>query len=575
MAMTVERVQDLQKRVLWILYAAMVLKVIGDFVPVLNFASGILLAVFFAAELFLLSPVGVAIMSVLVGVLFFFLPSLVGFMLALMVESVVLLFAASILCYMLSGIVLTFVGGWLTSVEVVVVTAPMTIASGLAGGVAALGTAIGAGAYAAIRGASLTIEQCRRRALMMFLVNTLVFVVLGWPVLSYTGAINGALACKPAVILNQQHMNEFNIGPKAYGGIFESEDSWAFESQYYDDIIRGNNNNIAQGKTDLIAGNDEVLAVLLNGLLYVQDAEVEKHIAGGAYRAEEGDAMVILGQRVFIFGRDRMYICGPEGNYTWKNTRYVSEFEALSWEDKCERLYEILERQNTEEDKRFSYEEVGLVARAQRSGLLMNYNGKYNEAMFTCPGEEGEIRFAIQTAPGVRQEEGFFVPDESDMGRTYVKVGMEGILYLDGREVRFMSQMDDWKGFYPVTHRSKQGYYRTLNYGWVHGDYDQRYSAYLDMEDRLYLDLRNIGETKVKQFALTQDTNHLLGFAGEYLYAIQYKENFLSWLTYIPDTWLAYRNEATSSTSGYRAEEIWMENWRFQRLRLDKEELLK
>lgn len=572
MAMTMERIEEMQKKVLWILYAAMALKVIGDFVPVLNFASGVLLAVFFLLELFVLSPLGLAIMSVLVGVLFFVLPSLVGFMLALIVESVVLMAVAGLICVFCSGIILTFIGGWLASVQVVIVTAPMTIAAGVAGGTMALGAGIGLGTKVAIDAASQVTGNRWGRAAVMFLANVLVMVLVGWPVLSYTGAMNGVMALKPAVTLRQVHMHELNLGEKMYEWYFQEEES-PFGSQYYDEIVRGTNNNIAQGKTNLVAGNDETLAVLFHDILYLRDVKRGKLFSSGAYHAKAGDAMLLDGETAFIFGRDKIYVCGPSGHYMWKDTRYVSEFEKLSWEEKCERLYGLLEKQNTEEEACFSCEEVGLVARAQKSGLLLNYNRNTHEAMFTRPGEKGRIHFFTQNTPGVRQEQGSFVPEESDMGLTFVKIGMEGILYLDGSQVKFMAEFDDWKTYSSFTHPDGKDF-RTMNYGWVNGDYDQRYTAYLGSEEKLWLDVRNIGPNEVMPSDTVYDGSQLVGFAGPNIYVFIYPDDLLSRLTYIQDVRRAAEGKEDFSTSGFRADRIsgeWRQWWRIP---LDKEELL-
>lgn len=572
MAMTVERAQDLQKRVLWILYAAMVLKVIGDFVPVLNFASGILLAVFFAAELFLLSPVGVAIMSVLVGVLFFALPSLVGFMLALIVESVVLMAVAGLICVFCSGIILTFIGGWLASVQVVIVTAPMTIASGVAGGVAALGAGISLGTKVAIDAASQVTGNRLGRAAAMFLANVLVMVLVGWPVLSYTGAMNGVMALKPAVTLRQVHTHALNLGETMYEWYFKEEQS-PFGSQYYHEIVRGTNNNIAQGRTNLVAGNDETLAVLFHDRLFLQDVDTKKSIGYGAYHAKAGDAMLLDDDVAFIFGQDRIYVCGPSGHYMWKDTRYVSEFEKLSWEDKCERLYALLEKQNTEGDVLFSCEEVGLVARAQKSGLLLNYNRNTHEAMFTREGDKGRIHFFTQGTPGVRVEQGSFVPEESDLGLTFVKIGTEGILYLDGSQVKFLAEFDGWKTYSSFTHPDGKDFC-TMNFGWVNGDYDQRYTAYLGSEEKLWLDVRNIGRNEVMPSDSVYNGSQLVGFAGPNIYVFIYPDDLLSRLTYIQDVRRAAEGKEDFDTSNFRADRIsgeWRQWWRIP---LDKEELL-
>ena len=52
--MTVEHLKWIQKRIIYLLYVAMFLKVIGEFVPVLAFVSAVLVALFFIIEIFML-----------------------------------------------------------------------------------------------------------------------------------------------------------------------------------------------------------------------------------------------------------------------------------------------------------------------------------------------------------------------------------------------------------------------------------------------------------------------------------------------------------------------------------------
>ena len=63
MSLKIEHIQWMQKKVVYLLYAAMFFKLAGEFVPALNFVSGILIAIFFIAELFLLPPVTLLVVS--------------------------------------------------------------------------------------------------------------------------------------------------------------------------------------------------------------------------------------------------------------------------------------------------------------------------------------------------------------------------------------------------------------------------------------------------------------------------------------------------------------------------------
>ena len=270
-----EQIKEWQMRVVLLLYGAMILKAGSVFFPALDFPSGVLLFVFFLLEMFLLPPFGMAVMSILASVLFFFLPNAVQLLLGLAIGSVFVLFLGMAISAALSGIVLTFCNGVLISLEVVSTTAPLAIGMGVSGAVVGLGAAAGAGVNAAVYQAGKS-ARARRRAVRTMLGSFLVFLVIGWPSLSYAQAISGALACKPAVILNQAHLNYLNYSAsKDYKELFMDEKKWVFGNGFYADYINNGRNNISQGGKTMAAGDDKYLAVLIDGLLYVQSKDLD------------------------------------------------------------------------------------------------------------------------------------------------------------------------------------------------------------------------------------------------------------------------------------------------------------
>jgi len=575
MSLKIEHIQWLQKKVVYLLYIAMVFKLAGEFVPALNFVSGILIAIFFIAELFLLPPVTMVVVSIVVSILFFFLPAMVGLILGMLTASLAISVISSALCILLSSVTFTFLYGALMSVQVTIVSAPAVLAAGVAVGVAAVSTTMVATAYAAVDTIGVVAERKPKRAALAVLCNILIFIVICWPILSYSGTINGAMAFKPAVILNQAHMNYLNVGAsEEYKEMFADSEKWAFTNNFYNESIRSSNNNITQGKKDLIAGNEHALAVLLNGLLYVQDATMENHNGGAAYLPKETDALVLNGTWAFIFGRDKIFMCGSEGDYMWKDTQYTTLFENLSWDEKCEYIYDILERQNTDEFMRFSYDEVGSVAYAQRNGLLLNYNRNTHTALFAKEFDNGQIAVFSQPSANNRVEEVTFDTSKSDSGQTYVMAGADGILCLQDNHVIFLEQSSDWTHYNSFTHPDGDIDFESVHYGWVGEDGDV-YSAYSDTEGKIWLDTRNIGKNGVTPFPCNIDETKVIGFAGDYIYSIQYNDNLISRLTYIQDVSVAKKDPNASDTSGYRPHEIWMEAWAFQRIKLDKAVLSK
>ena len=94
-------VQTLQKKVIYLLYAAMILRAIETIYPgpVIGFCVGIVLLIFFVCELFLLPPPGMAIMSLLVVVLFALLPYVFIWISAFMAVSAMLFAAGAVVTF--------------------------------------------------------------------------------------------------------------------------------------------------------------------------------------------------------------------------------------------------------------------------------------------------------------------------------------------------------------------------------------------------------------------------------------------------------------------------------------------
>ena len=140
------------------------------------------------------------------------------------------------------------------------------------------------------------------------------------------------------------------------------------------------------------------------------------------------------------------------------------------------------------------------------------------------------------------------------------------MLFVQDGRVMFLSRKD-WKQY--TSFQLSDGELRTVHYGTV-GEDDSAYSVYLDGQDRVWVDTRLIGKESVTPFPWNGEQVQLSGFAGEYFYSILYDDNLLSRLTYVQDVRTAAEDEETSDTSGYRASEVWTENWSYRRLRLDK-----
>ena len=550
-----ERLEWVQKNIIYVLYVAMALKVIGDLVPVLAIVSAVLVTLFFVVELFVLDFKQLVIISVMVGVLFYLLPAMVGLILGMVVGSLIVQIVAGAICFVLSSVTFTFVSGVLISVEAVSVTAPMAIAAAMSAAVATTAVTVGAGVQTAVQSIGDATVRLKRRFAAALLCNLAVFLAVCWPVLSYTMTITGALACKPAVILNQAHFHHLNLkASDAYEALFEDGDQWVFGNQFYSETVRGIGNNITQGKRDLIAGDDSMLAVLLNGVVHVFNDEMTVKIATSAYIPRRTDAMLIANGKVFLFGKNKIFVCGAQGEYTWKDTRYTTDFTRLSWEEQCERVYDILERQNTGDDVRFSYDDVGVVVYAQRNGLLLNYNRLTHTALFVRENRDGSVTVYEQTAPANRKECTSFTPNATDRSKPWVAAGADGILYAADGSIRFLAQNEGWAQ-YTAFEDPDNNTVRSVHYGWI-GESADVYSVYVN-DGKLWVDTRNVGVNAVTPITLN-DRAAVNGFAGNWFYSIQCKTGPLARLTYLYDV----KHDDTVVT-------VWTDAFNLQRVQLD------
>lgn len=575
----------------YLLWAAMILRASGTLLQliggirilhflntigcVVDFASGVVLVAFFIAELFLLPPWGLLLMLVLSGFVMFFIPYAVTVVASLLAGSLLLFLIALPICYLLSGIIATFVGGVLTSIEVVTVSAPLTIALGIGTGVAATGGAVAYGTKVALDSAEEAVHKgTMRRAILGILANLVIFTAIGWPVLSATKSVTGIMAFKPALMTTQAVLDNLNLAGSTsvsydYKAYFDKEKDWVFGSNFYSSYINNGNNNITQGKTDRFAGNQTAMAVLINGTLRVYDSEQTKGHVQVSYKPRETDALVLVGSEAFIFGHNKVLVCGSDGRYTWKKTKWTSEFEELSEDEQFERVYDILERQNTEEKLKFSYDEVGVVAYAQRNGLLLGYDAESRTAVFSSRGETGDVTVYRQSKPGEREELGTFIPTYAPEGGLpyYADMDEGVVIYLDGKQVKARF-LDSWEEYSIFTHPEWDGgevSLTSLHYGDV-GE-EGRYYIYLDDQKRRWADPRLIGVENVYNVDWEVEVTKVSGFAGGYFYSFQYDDSgLLSKLTYLED----YKSKRDSGASWSELTYIWSEPWYYQRTLLQR-----
>ncbi len=555
-------IQIWQKRVMVLFHISLILKVIAAFVPALNFPSGIVLALFLLLELFLLPPAGMALMCVFVSAFYFALPFAVITMAEILIESMVLLVVGAVLAYAFTGFLITVVNGFITSIQYVSGAAFMVPATASLAATAATGAVMQAGTKAAINAAGNTVRK-KGSGFRSFLGCVIILAVIGWPCLSYANAISGGFACKPAVLLSQAHLNHMNIGAnRKLRSQFNEKAQWVFENGFYDDYVYNGSNNIAQGEKNLIAGNEETLAYIANGVLYVQNPTITDNYCNAGYRAKETDALVVKGTDAYVFGCDKVFVCGKRGYYTWKKTNWTSDFEKLSVEEQFERVYDILQRQNTTQETKFSYDEVGVVAYAQRNGLLIEYDSETNCAYFAEKAKDGEITVFLQSAPNQREELVSFTPTYNGTGLPYTMAGDDGILYLRDDQIVFIDKysQDEVVTFTHPEENRKTDRFVSLHY--VDLGERGRYSIYLDEKDQIWIDTRLIGVGELVRVDWKCDEVRVTGFAGPYIYSLEHENDLLSKLTYFNDM------DAETEYEGWKFHDIWAESNDYQRIEL-------
>ena len=559
----VARIQIWQKRVMYILYASMIVRAVAAFFPVFNFWSGVLLALYFVVELFLLPPIAMVVICLFVGVLFYFLQYVVLTLYALMVVSILLLLLGGAFAIVLSGAIITVMGGVIVSVEMFMVTGPLVAAGYVSLFTMMAGTAVKEGTNIMLENVGKVKVARKRRFLGCLLGNLLVLLVIGWPVLSYAEGIDGGYTFKPAVILRQAHRNYVNLDRSKE---YEHEFAWGannvFQSGFYEDNIVSGSNNITQGDKNRIAGNEKTFAYISNNVLYVQNPSLTENYNNVGYKPKEKDALVVVGTDAYVFGHNHIFVAGKKGQYNWRQTKWTSEFLKLSEEEKYERVYDILERQNTTKKVYFSTYEVAVVAYAQRNGLLLDYDGETHSAYFTKKAEDGKVTVYLQSAPNQRKEVVSFTPSYHGVGQPYTMAGDQGILYLKDNQVVFIDKYS-YAEVVTFTHPEENG--KTDNFVSLHyvdlGERGQ-YSAYVDENDQLWLDTRLIGVNSVTPFDWNCEKVRITGFTGSYLYSMEYENDLLSKLTYINDV------KQKSEHKGWKFHEIWAEDHSYQRIEL-------
>ncbi|MBR4078642.1 MAG: hypothetical protein IKK29_00380, partial [Christensenellaceae bacterium] len=295
---------------------------------------------------------------------------------------------------------------------------------------------------------------------------------------------------------------------------------------------------------------------------YVQNPMITENYRNAGYKPKETDALIVHGTDAYVFGRNKVFVCGKNGYFTWKRTKWTKEFEKLSTEEQFDYVYDILERQNTTDQKKFSYDEVGAVAYAQRNGILIEYDSETHQAYFAKKANNGEVTLYLQSAPNQREELTRFKPTYDGTGIPYTMAGSDGILYLRDDQIVFIDKYS-YEEFVTFTHPEVDG--KTDDFISLHYvDLGERgkYSIYVDDKDEIWIDTRLIGVNEIKRVDWDCDRVCVTGFAGNYIYSMEHDNSLLAKLTYIRDI------NSETGQEGWKFREVWAEDNNYQRIEL-------
>jgi len=533
-------------------------------VPALQMISAVTAILYFLAQCLILPPLGVLIMTVVAGILYFVVPYFLAFLLGLLAGSLLLVIVGGVIMALSVGLVITVVDGVIVGAVITpLITAPYLMGFGAMGASLLAGAAVGAGVDAGV-------NQVRTADLLRPLrvvINLLLVLVLVWPALTWLNVFQGMFALKPVNRAQQEyrHFQEENTS-YSYQRFFEPQEdysytlngtkNWTFDDGFYDSYIYPGRNSFAQGATPGAATNN-TLAFCLNGMVYLVDVEANELYHVTAYRAKREDAMVMVGKEVFLFSDDRILLMGPGGRYLWENTQWTSDLNGLSDQARYDRLYAILEAQNDGKAGEIPIEDVAAVAYAQRNGLLLYYDGQNHCAYFGRQDKKGQITVLRQSASGTCEEVTAFTPNCDSDNLPYTMINATVVAYIDEDKIVFQGVGEDWSNVH-YTNKSHDGkQHPFISFHVTHDGKGNEYFAYQDSEDILCIEL--LGNSVMET---TFDAGKYDGVYtyGNYVMGIKYdSDNLINRITYFRD-----RRE------GQRIMDVWTEDWRWDYVHLNE-----
>ena len=565
-------IAELQRAVSVLLYISLIahgldvyltnVGVLEGLIPAMQIIAAVAAIVFFVAECLLLPTVGVLIVTGMAALLSFIMPYLIAFLVRSFIESMLFMVIGGVVMALSVGVIIYVANG----VIIGAVVAPLMITPFLAGagtvGVTALaGAGIAAGVDAGVRQVR-PVDLVRPRRVI---ANVALLLVLVWPVLTWAGLFQGVFALKPVQRAQQQYLSfsqentslayeRFFVPDEEYSYSLNGVQNWTFGDGFYDSYIYPGRNSFAQGSAPS-ASSDTNLGFCLNGMIYLVDVEKNECYHTTAYTPGQDDAMVMVGQEVFLFSNDRIALLGPSGRYLWKDTTWTSDFDRLSEEEQYDRLYAILEEQNDGQPGTISIEDVAVVACAQRSGRLLYYDAAEHCAYFGQAGKKGTITILCQSGLGVREKRTSFTPNYEGDNMPYTMLNADVVAYIDGNQIVFQGVNEDWSNVH-YTNKSHDGeQHPFVSFHVMHDEDGTEFFAYHDSEDAICLERLSSAVMEAHFNPTKYDGVYSV---GTYIYGIVYdSDDLLNKFTYVQD--LQEDQDATA---------VWTENWSWERIHI-------
>lgn len=537
--------------------------VLMGIVPALRVISALSALAFFVAECVIMPPLGLLIMTAVAVALFYAIPYIVAFIAGVTVSSLFLLVVGGFIAVLSMGLVIFVVDG----VIVGAVVTPMIVAPFLLGFGATMATGVaGTAAAAAVHEGVKKISPGEMIRPWKALINLVMLFLLIWPALTWFDVCPGIFALKPVMRAQQQHRSfSGQYASTEYEYFFTGEGNdniagerrFSFRQHFYEKYIYPGSNTFAQGATPSASRLNHI-AFCLNGVIYLTDTENNNVYHATAYALEPEDSIVMVGLEAFVFCRDRLLLLGPEGRYLHKDTKWTSEFEDLSPEEQYEKLYSILEKQNTDSSVGFGIEDVAVVAYAQRNGLLLYYNYETHSAYFARKDKDGQITILRQSAPDSRTEAAVFTPSCRSDNLPYTMINSTVVAYINEDQIIFQGVDEDWQTVHYTnkTHDGKT--HPFISFHVIHDEDGKEYFAYQDSQDMICLELLG---SPVKEAFFDASRYDGVYSVGSYVYAIAYDSgDLINRVTYAHDV---TNDESVTS--------VWTENWSWDRIRLEPE----